>query len=437
MLDDPFGIDRRLGEAARAWLAWRQALRRGAGADHRFERLGGFASATLVRELREASSVDPLAPALARWAHRLHLEHATRELTVARERAYRNERHALSSPSGQFTLRELLDGILDGTRGTRRAYLDGLGAHAAAAADYELRRWERRVELSNALGDASPDVVELPADDLDARALGFLEQTDDALAALGARDGASLVEAALGRGGAASWPSRLTARSLAGLFDEARWLDHVAPNVEELPRAFGASSFLRGLASFGAALRTALAPTSLPFAVAHDPFDLPGTTFGALLALVPLGRSFAARKLGVPRAGFDDHRRVLSRALLVGARVLALRVSSRTATLAGARRLREAHTELVPRALGIELDRRTAGVLVRSRVADPQRLAGLFIAAEQAVRLEQVHDEDWYRNPRAVEELRETARQSAPTNASETILERGSIELARLLGIAV
>jgi len=435
MLDDPFGIDRRLGEAARAWLSFRRALRKGSGEDHRFERLGAFASSELVRELRDASSLDPLAPALSRWAHRLHFEHATRDLVAQRELAFRSVHHALGASDGKLTLREMLQAALDGAQGARRGFVESLARHASTAADPELRRWERRIELSHELGDASPDAVELPAADLEARARKFLEETAGAMAELGARDIASLVDVTLARGGAASWPSRLTVRSLAGLFDEAKWLDHVTMSLEDLPRALGASSFLRGLSVFGAALRSALAPASLPFAIAHDPFDLPGATFGALFALVPLGRSFAERKLGVTRAGLADHRRLLSRTLLVGARSLALRVGLRAPTLEGPAALRGAYPELVFRALGIELPPRAAAVLLRSRVADPQRFAGLLVAADHAARLVEAHDEDWYRNPRAVEELRETARQSAPTTAAGSALEGGSTELARLLAI--
>jgi hypothetical protein len=46
------------------------------------------------------------------------------------------------------------------------------------------------------------------------------------------------------------------------------------------------------------------------------------------------------------------------------------------------------------------------------------------LAAAQVKRLENVHDEDWYRNPRAVEELCETARH-AQTRAEETDLDGG------------
>jgi len=435
---DPFHVDRKLAEAAGAWLAWRRALRGGAGRDHRFERLGAFASHELVLELRAAGSAgDPLAPSLAAWAHRLHLEHGTLELVAGRERALRSERHALSTPEpGKFTLRELLDAALADTKGARQSVLAALSASSGAVDDFELERWERRIQLSNALGDTGADGAALPSPVAEARARTFLEATDELMSELGAKDLSTLIELALGRGSVASWPARLTGRSLAGLFDEAKWLDHVAFEFDELPRPLGASSHLRGLVAFGGAFASALAPAKLPFVVAHEPFDLRGATFGALFALVPFGESFARRKLDVPRARLSEHRRVLARAMLVGARALALRVLLRAPTLAGRRALTEAYPELVFRVLGVELPARAASVLFRSRISDPERFLGLLAGAERVERLQRTHDEDWYRNPRAVDELRESTRQSAPSAPSEEAFERGSRELAELLSSA-
>lgn len=434
MFDDPFAIDRRLREAARAWLAWRRALRSGAGEEHRFERLGAYASGELVRELYAASAVDPLAPALFAWAYRLHLEHATRELAISRERAFRAERHGLAAPeSGKFTLREMLGAALADTKGARSAWLRALVTSGREASAFELRRVERRDELLGALGDLSPDSVELPIPDIALRAGAFLERTDGAFHELGAKDASGLVELALGRGSIASWPSRLSARSLAGFFDESNWLAHATFELDELPKALGAASFVRGLAAFGAALRTALAGPSLPFALAHDPFDLAGSTYGALFALVPLGESFAKRKLEVARARLADHRRQLSRVLLVSARVLALRTTLRDPTRRGKEALLREYPDLAFRALGVELEPEAATLLFRSRVSDPARFAGLLLGAERARRLEDVHDEDWYRNPRAVDELRETARLAVERKATSDALDAGSRELERHL----
>lgn len=371
------------------------------------------------------SAADPLAPSLFAWASRLYLEYQTRDLVAERERAFRSEQQPIVSlGSEKFTLRELLGAALADTKGARGAWFEAIGLHAAKAGALELRRWERRQELSNALGNGSPDHEGPVRVDVAQRARALLERTDDAFAELGVKGIANLVEIGLGRGATAAWPSRLTARSLAGLFDEAKWFAHVALDLDELPEPLGTSSFLRGLAALGAALRSALASPSLPFVTSHDPFDLRGATFGALFALVPAGESFARRKLGVARTRLSDYRRDLARVLLVGARTSALRIMLGEPTLAGAETLRRDYPELVFRALGVELAPRAAAVLVRSRVSDPERFAGLLLAAMQVKRLENIHDEDWYRNPRAVEELRETARH-AKGHADETDLDGG------------
>jgi hypothetical protein len=125
---------------------------------------------------------------------------------------------------------------------------------------------------------------------------------------------------------------------------------------------------------------------------------------------------------------------VLARAVLVGARGLALRVLLRAPALAGGRALEEAYPELVFHAFRAELPARAAAVLFRTRVSDPARFIGLLAAAERAARLKREHDEDWYRNPRAVTELRETTRHAAPVSPSSESLELGSRELEALLG---
>jgi hypothetical protein len=103
----------------------------------------------------------------------------------------------------------------------------------------------------------------------------------------------------------------------------------------------------------------------------------------------------------------------------------------RDATLEGAGALRHAFPELVHLALGVELRPSAAGVLVRSRVSDPVRFAALLVAAEYAARLESTYDEDWYRNPRAVEEVRENARQRPERSVADGTLDGGAHELAR------
>jgi hypothetical protein len=80
----------------------------------------------------------------------------------------------------------------------------------------------------------------------------------------------------------------------------------------------------------------------------------------------------------------------------------------------------------------------TAGALWRPRTDSLQRFAGLLLAAAEARRLRDVHDEDWYRNPRATEELRDEARRPPPTTTTDDALSHGAdalyAELTNTLG---
>jgi len=83
-----------------------------------------------------------------------------------------------------------------------------------------------------------------------------LAGTADAFRALGPRTLAEVIELGLGRDSRASWPGRLTARSIADFFVEAAWLAHLTPEPFPVPPALGAASFLRALYGFGVSLRT-------------------------------------------------------------------------------------------------------------------------------------------------------------------------------------
>jgi hypothetical protein len=241
---------------------------------------------------------------------------------------------------------------------------------------------------------------------------------------------AELIDAGLGRDSHASWPARLTPRSVAELFRETRLLTHAAPEVDLAVSPLGASSFLRGLFRFGAALRGALSDERRPFSLSHDAFGLEGATFGSLFASLPSNAAFAKRALGVSAHGQADHRRTLARVLLVASREAALRVLLEAASFEGRKHTEQAYAEWTFRALGVELTPRAFGVLFTPQASDPARFAGALLASDLERELTHAHDEDWYRNPRAVEELRETARLPAPTHAEPEALERGAQRFA-------
>ena len=97
-------------------------------------------------------------------------------------------------------------------------------------------------------------------------------------------------------------------------------------------------------------------------------------------------------------------------------RVSAFRVLLRELLLGGKKRLRSELPELSCVALGFELPESAAGVFVRVRPRDAQRFAGALLSASRHETLVQTHDEDWFRNPRAIAELR--AELSEPEKAA-------------------
>lgn len=426
MLADPLSIDRLLSSIARSLRSFRTALREGRGDDHAFELTGRKASRELIETLADAAH-DPLAPPLLRAAHRLHEAHVLAELEHQHSAAVRLERHAVDEPDrGRFTLATLRASALADTTGRRAGFLRVLADRASHASDLVLRRAERHAELRASLARFVPDDIDLPGRDVLEAAPATLAGTADAFRALGPRTLAEVIELGLGRDSRASWPARLTARSIADFFTEAAWLAHLTPEPFAVPPALGASSFLRALFGFGVSLRAALAASTQPFVLARDPYGLERATLGSLFALLPTKESFARRHLGVALTGLGDHRRSLARVLLVELRASALRVALRAPALSGGSTLLRAYPELGGEALGVELHPSLLGVIFTPRPGDAQRFAGLLIAAAWDYRLTEAHDEDWFRNPRAVEELREAARAPATIVAEKEELERGA-----------
>jgi hypothetical protein len=437
VLEEPLRVDRQLSSIARSLRSFRAALREGRGDEHAFELVGQQASRELIETLADATR-DPLAPPLLRAAHRLHEAHVLAELEHQHSAAVRLERHAVDEPErGRFTLATLRANALADTTGRRGGFLRVLSDRASHASDLVLRRAERHAELRASLARFVPADIDLPGRDVLEAAPAVLAGTADAFRALGPRTLAEVIELGLGRDSRASWPARLTPRSIADFFVEGSWLAHLTPEPFAVPPALGASSFLRALYGFGVSLRSALAASKQPFVLARDPYGLERATLGSLFALLPTKESFARRHLGVALTGMSDHRRSLARVLLVELRAAALRVSLRAPALCGGSTLLRAYSELGDQALGVELHPSLLGVIFTPRSGDAQRFAAMLTAAALDHRLTEAHDDDWFRNPRAVEELREAARAPAPIVAEKEDLERGAALLTAWLTSAL
>ena len=155
------------------------------------------------------------------------------------------------------------------------------------------------------------------------------------------------------------------------------------------------------------------------------------------LGILSENPAFARRRLGLGSGRLTDHQRLLARLWLLETRALALRLVLRKALLAGERGLFEAYPELTARVLGVSLRSETALALFRLHADDAQHLSGIWLAGAEAERLLQVHDEDWFRNPRAVEELRANAEALPALDTNEAELTASSAHMLNALRAAL
>ncbi|MEB2312631.1 MAG: hypothetical protein OZ921_11025 [Sorangiineae bacterium] len=435
---DPLAVDRELARAARAWRAWRRRLRHGAGLDEDpFEPHRAVAGRSAFLAVRGLPSAEPLATPLARWIHRLLEQRVNRGALALAEHARRVELHVVEAPEHtRATLAELLARALsDAPR--RRPWVASFLERAGTLAEREGELVARRREIALRLGLASPDELELPNPELAEHAGRWLELTRNLGAELARPELTGFLELSLDPGDGAGWPSRLTPAVIIELFRGSPLLDRVALDPGRLPSALAPSSFLRALARVGAAWADALAPVNQPFVIAHDPYGLERYTTGAIFASLPLTRPFLHRQLRLGEAHARDAERTLARVLLLASRAAALRVTLRGPALAGRRSFAEAFEHGVEHTFGFALAPTLAGAVLRVGPDDGQRFAGWLLAASRSDALRDEHDEDYYRNPRAVERLRAEAALPPATTCTSAALEAGARALARRLEAAL
>jgi hypothetical protein len=296
--------------------------------------------------------------------------------------------------------------------------------------------WQRRREVARGLGLDHPDEIEAPSPGLTEVARAWLESSGDLWTTLRVRDLGRYLDVASGSGAEEGWPARLTLRSVTALLGSDEWLSGIGYEPGRLPPALVPSSFLRALARLGAAWSDALGPSDQPFVVAQEPYGIRRRALGALWGTLPLEPEFVRRQLSVPAFRRSAHIRALAGVVLSEGRRGALAVLLRAAALRGPDAWAEELPSLTERALGVALRPEWAGALVRLHVDTPHRFAGLLLAAERARVLRETYDCDWFRNPRAIEELRAEASSPPPRSVDPRALAQGQDALLRWLGSA-
>lgn len=215
----------------------------------------------------------------------------------------------------------------------------------------------------------------------------------------------------MGRDASLGWPPRLTVRWLADLFRGSGLTDGLAIDLGPIPAAIGATSFARALGQVGAAVSDASARRARSFSLARAPFDAHRARRAALFAGLAADKAFGARVLELNQGRARDQARAVARALLVSLRLDAARVLCRGALSdpSGAGRFEERSAE----ALGCPLPQPLFGAVPRLSPGDAARFGGTLLGLRDRLAMVERFDEDWFRNPRAIELLRD--EDSAPS----------------------
>ena len=356
-------------------------------------------------QLRELPEDLPLRSALLKWAFRLADSRVNAPGSYQLARLWRSDPISLEVPRRIVTTRSavLLEALRE-SRG-RGAWLSALGDQLSGATEWISDIWQRRDELARRAGFSGATVPIDPVEGMHELTDAWLARTAAMSAEVIPRDPVQSLEAALARDATRGWPARISAQSMAALLGHRCWLDHAQVREPAWPLLIGSTSFVRALDRLGQALARAWAPNDRPFVVGHDPWCLSEFRTGALIASLVVNQNWQQRVLGLSRDQAKAQVRALTRTLLHASRCLCLKLRLRKAALESSRALKSGLVEQMLEVFGFEWPASFAGLLPRLRIDDAQRLLGLWLGLSDQRRLIQTFDEDWYRNPRAIEAL--------------------------------
>lgn len=441
-------MDRDVARADRAWRVWRQKLAaapreaesvdpleswRHVAGKKAYDALGAFEPSALDRPERDG---------LRRWVLELTQRRVARPLDAEWELAAHEllGLAALPAPrrvSWREAWREL---VAARDRGAALRFFEAACEAGPTLAPIERRRAEVRMEVVRRLGVSHPweGAMALPVDALRAGARHVLSGTAELASsalkeALGKRGlsephPVDVIRLAVAREAPEGWPSRLTARWLGDVFGGLA--DGVALSGE-LPHVYGASSFARGLETFGRALRRSGASRALPYAVRFDPVFVEAFRFGLAFASLATSREFYLRGLGTSARTAAAQARTLSLAGLIEVRSIAAR-----ALLTDEARFADPSDfeELTAGLFGHPLSTRLLGAWPPVHGDEAARFVGLLGALPFVDELVQRFDVDWFANPRAATHLRSLAARPARDEVERPFdVDQASRDLARAL----
>lgn len=435
---DPLALDRRLSRAEEAARDWRVRLRAEAEfEDDPFARYRTDLGRTQYQQVEALDAADPMRWPLLRWTHALMEQRINHRWTTLTHKLRYHTQCRLSEPArGNYTLHEMLTRVM--TEPSRAEHWWRAAAeHAEPLADAERTLWERRQAIAEELDLDSPDTLELPCPEIVEVANHCLRVFDPLLEQFRQEQPHLWVQSALAGPAAESFPARLSEATVADWFRDVRLLEDLPLRRWQLPELFGASSFVRVLDQLGCEFRWASAPSNQPFTVAHDPHELENHTLGGCFASLAVNPSFVLRRLGVGRDARRDLLRSLATTVLLDCARRAVVVLLRSHLSLAKDRFAEQLTEVVGRWLGPYVPPSLALVWLRLTKNDAQRFAGALCGFSLAAELTESHDQDWYRHPRAVDQLRAAVaappRTQVPADELCAAIDAQSAMLASLL----
>ena len=434
----PYRLDQRIAQAARALRKAHVDLR-GEGPDKARDPLRSFrdiCTRTLYRELCERAD-DPFLAGARDWVAFLTIERVTWGDAVRAARALHDPRVEIERPERlRASMRTLQQRFRAETSEERRAlWGEALALGAPPLADAARILVERRAAAMEQLDRLDREGFEVPSDPPEAAqavAESVLAMTDDVFDA--SREWTETIGRSLARSADRGWPPRLSLRWIHDLFARTDLAGGLDLDLGPLPETLGGTSFARALAQFGAAFARAALPGGAPFVLANLPYDLREARRAALFGGLAADPCFGVRGLGLTRDRARDQAREMARALVISLRLDAARVLLRSALLLPVRDQAPRFEEISERALGKALPTSLLGVLPRLSAGDATRLFGAVLAARDRRSLIEDFEEDWFRNPRAAEAIRdEQSRLSAEPRVTRACLDEALVFLNRSL----
>jgi hypothetical protein len=359
------------------------------------------------REIRDTPLPEELKQAWLRWAFRFSEAKVNASVYSAITEAYRIERHIIDpSEPTTMTLQEIFFRVLSST-GQREYYLEPLARQSSRLVSLVFERWARRVELARRAGFSSLDEVEAPCVNLEQLAESLLTQTDSLHQELVPATLEGFLDRAHAKDAHFDFAAKLSPRSLRELLGNAAWLEGLELRVKRLPLPLSPASFCRGLMRVGSAMVDAAAPQGQPFVVARDPGGLLRRKMGALLGGLPQLTAFGRHRLALSRPVAQTQARCFAISGLLHVRTTALSVLLRARFVQGRKDYERDYESLCHRTFGFSLPQGLAGFFPRVFPDAGQRFLGPCLASQWSDRLTTAFDEDWFRNPRGIESIRQ------------------------------